>query len=267
MLAVPGTRNKLAQSVVNLGVIYWKERDYPQAEKSFRKAEELLLAPGGKGGHAAAREASIALGQIAVNWVGVLWELKKPEQAVARADAAIERLEGYRRIEPNDQVARDLCLKLHGNRGQALAALGKYREAAADWGKVVELSGDPVPAFHRIVLAMTLLKAGEPDQAVAQARLARESKAQTGEDLYNIGCFFCRAAVALKSDERGSSDERRSQQIESFLAEALAALQKAAATGFFRDPAMREQAQKDTDLDILRDRAEFRRLVGANPPG
>ena len=101
---------------------------------------------------------------------------------------------------------------------------------------------------------MTLLKAVEPDKAVAQARLAAQSQALSGEDLYNIGCFFCRAAVAVKSGERGTSDEQRSRLIESFLADALAALEKSAAAGFFREPAMREQIQKDEDLDILRDR-------------
>jgi hypothetical protein len=124
-----------------------------------------------------------------------------------------------------------------------------------------------VPAFHRILLAMTLRKADELEQALAQARLAGQSQESSDEDLYNIGCFFCRAAVAVKSAERGTGDQRRSRRIESFLADALAALEKAAAAGFFRDPAIREQAQKDEDLDILRDRPEFRRIVGMNPSG
>jgi hypothetical protein len=37
-------------------------------------------------------------------------------EAKAAADKALERLESYVRIEPNDQFARDLSLKLHGNR-------------------------------------------------------------------------------------------------------------------------------------------------------
>jgi serine/threonine protein kinase len=263
VLAVPGMRNRLAESVVNLGVIYWKEHDYPQAELRFRKGEELLLAPG-KDPQATDREATIALGQVNVNWVGLLWELKNHDQAIARANAALDRLEAYARIEPNDQVARDLCLKLHGNRGQALAALERDREAAADWAKVVELSSEPVPPFHRIALGFALVKCGELDGAVAQARLAGQSAALSGEDRYNICCLFARAAVAVQSDKKASGGER-SRLFESYISDALDALAKADQAGFFRDPAMRDLAQKDSDLIILRDRQGFERIVHAKP--
>jgi tetratricopeptide (TPR) repeat protein/tRNA A-37 threonylcarbamoyl transferase component Bud32 len=263
VLAIPRMNCRLAQSVVNLGVIHWKEHDYPQAEARFLQAEDVLLVSKNPNG-ALDREAVITLGQIAVNWVGLLWELKRNEKAVARANTALERLESYVRLEPNDEVASELCLKLHGNRGQAFDALGKYREAADDWAKVVALAREPVPAFYRIALALELLKAGELDRALAQARLLDQSASLSGVDLYNVSCFHCRAADFLQASQSGAAEDR-SRRRKQFLASALAALRKAALAGFFRDPAMQEQARSDPDLKSLRDAPEFERLIAAAP--
>ncbi len=82
VLAIRGMRNRLAQSVENLGVIHWKERDFAQADLRFRQAEEFLLSPG-KDAPSPDRETSITLGQVAVNWVGLLWETKKHDEAIA----------------------------------------------------------------------------------------------------------------------------------------------------------------------------------------
>ena len=265
VLAIPGMRNRLAQSEANLGVIYWKERDLQQAEVRFRRAEELLLATV-NGVRDPDREAVIAVAQVSVNWVGLLWEQKHNDQAVARANTAIERLESYVRNEPNDQVARELFLKLHGNRGQALSALGRYRESANDWTKVVELSSEPVPAYHRITLALHLLKSGELDRAIAEARLAEKGSALSGEDLYNLACVYTRAVAAVQADEHPGVDDR-SRLCESYVSEALGVLRKAAQAGYFRDPDVREQARRDSDLDILRGRPEFRRILELAPGG
>ncbi|HKI19133.1 MAG TPA: hypothetical protein VKA15_14700, partial [Isosphaeraceae bacterium] len=261
VLAIPGMRNRLAQSIENLGVIHWKERDYPDAERRFRQAEELLLAST-TDRPSPDRETTMTLGQVNVNWAGMLWELHRNDQAIARANSAIELLESYLRVEPNDQVVRDLCLKLHGNRGQALGAVGKSREAAADWERVVELAGDPVPPQYRITLASKLLEIGELDRALSQAVLAKRTGGGSGEAHYNLGCFYARAAAAVQKDPNKHSEER-SRVFELYVADALAAIQKAARAGLFLDPAMRDHALKDSDLTILRDQEQFRRILRA----
>jgi tetratricopeptide (TPR) repeat protein len=260
VLAMAGMRDRLAQSVENLGVIHWKERDYPNAEQRFHQAEEILLAPK-QGARSPDRETAITLAQVSVNWVGLLWETKKFDEAVSRATSAIQTLEPYLRIEPNDQVARDLCLKLHGNRGQALGALGKSREAADDWAKVVELAPEPVPAMYRCTLAFNLLSSGQLDRALGQMDIVKKSGSLSAEDYYNLACFYSRAAGVVRGDERRKSDERL-RLFEGYVADGFIALRKSADAGFFRQAAMREAARNDSDLEILRGREEFGRVVG-----
>jgi tetratricopeptide (TPR) repeat protein len=190
----------------------------------------------------------------------MLWETQKHDQAIARADQALERLEGYLRVEPNDHEAREICLELHGNRAQAFMAREQHKEAASDWARVVELSSDPVPDSYRLVLAFELLKSGELERAVAAAQLALQSATLSGADLYNLGCFFSRAAVAVPA-AGGANNAKQVQRQASYAALALAALQKAAAAGFFRDDTARDHARKDPDLQFVRQRHEFRDLL------
>jgi tetratricopeptide (TPR) repeat protein len=263
VLALPGMRYRLAESIVNLGVIHWKEHDYAPAAQRLRQAEKLLLAPAREARNAD-REVTIALAQVNVNSVGLLWETRKHEEAIARASSAIQALEPYLRIEPNDQVASDLCLKLYGNRSQALGALGKNREAVRDWEHVVELAPQPVPPRYRLTMALMLLTIGEIDRALSQADLAKQGGSGSSNDLYDLACVYSRAAMAVQTDQNKKVDER-SRLVESHIAGALAALEKAAQAGFFRDAAMRNHAQTDSDLEILHGRDEFRRLLRSEP--
>ena len=116
LLALPRMPYRLSQTVVNLGVIQWQEHAYVEAENSFRKGEELLKIARTSPVDSS-REPLFSLGHLNVNWVGMLWEQQKYDQAVARANGAIDLIESYVRKEPNDALAHDICLKLHGNRG------------------------------------------------------------------------------------------------------------------------------------------------------
>src|SRR5262249_6078005 len=104
------------------------------------------------------------------------------------------------------------------------------------------------------------LNSGQLDRALAQMDLVTKSGNLSGEDYYNLACFYSRAAGVVRSDERRKSDER-SRLFRAYVADGIGALKKAADTGCFRQAEMREAAQKDSDLEILRGREEFRRVV------
>jgi hypothetical protein len=184
-------------------------------------------------------------------------------EAMTRADAGLHLVEPYLRNEPNDGVARDTCLKLHGNRGYALMGLGKDGESAAEWARVVELSPKPVPPIYRIRLAIELLRAGEDACALTHAQFVQPGPDISGEDRYDLGCVFARSAEAVRKDSRFSPEERAALE-KSHIMNALSWLRLAGEAGLFRDPAMCDQAKKDPDLAVLAQRDEFRQIV--EPP-
>ncbi len=164
---MPGVTLRIAESLMNQGVIFWSQKQDPsQAEKRFQEADRLLLSipPDHRddGGNA-----DIAFGRIDVSWSGMLNTVRRFDESITRSEAGLREIEPYLKREPNDAVARDVCLKLHGNRAWAFSALGKHRESASDWTRVVELSPEPVPARYRVPLAVELVQADELARALA----------------------------------------------------------------------------------------------------
>jgi tetratricopeptide (TPR) repeat protein len=259
---LPGVTPRLAESIMNEGVMLWGQSKITQAEEKFQSAEKILLSirpeerfTQGNG--------DPALGMVYMNWSGMLHLSGNYKEAIARADAGLSRIEPYLKTEPNDAPARDLCLKLHGNRAYALSALGKHRDSAADWIRVVGLSPEPVPAGYRTRLAIELLGSDKIEQALIQARLVQPSTAIPGYDRYDLGCIFARAAAEAQTD-KGVPQDQRARRFESHVSDAFRWLKSAADVGFFRDPAERDHAKKDSDLAIVADRIQFHQLIEAD---
>jgi eukaryotic-like serine/threonine-protein kinase len=255
---LPGVSIRVAESLINLGNLLWHTQKHSAAAQSFRRAEKLLLAD--DTGVLSPAQVARCVGNLNVNWSGMLHMIGRFNDAITRADAGLFRLEPYCRLEPLDELARELCLKLHGNRAHALAATGRHQDAANGWKRVVELSPQPVPASYRVFLAFELVHSGDPDGALSQLSLVKANPPLSGEEQYNLGCVTALVAAAARNNTQLSPQER-ARRVEAQIADALRWLEGAATTGFFRDPAIRDWAQKDPDLAILAERGEFRKLV------
>ena len=83
-----------------------------------------------------------------------------------------------------------------------------------------------------------------------------------GADLYNLACVAALAAAAARTDPTLAESTRASRS-ESFGETAMSYLNRAEAVGFFRNPANAAHFHKDSDLDSLRDRDDFRRFASA----
>ena len=258
----PGATWRLASSLVNEGMILWNTGKESRAEERFRRAEELLQSIPSERRNVGGNF-DLLLGQVNVNWSGMLYLSGKFDEAIKRADAGLSRLERHLEIEPNDVTARNACLQLYGNRGHALSGLGKHRQSANEWTRVVELSAKPVPANHRIRLALELIYSGDLAGALAQVELIKPATDIAKEDCYNLGCVFARCAEASRDDKQLPPDDR-ARLVESRITDAMRWLRLAAEAGFFNDPTTRDQARIDPDLVILVQRDEFRQLIA--PP-
>jgi tetratricopeptide (TPR) repeat protein len=128
-------------------------------------------------------------------------------------------------------------------------------EAIAERKKLIEL--DPKNAVAHCGLGNALKAKGDLDGAVAAYRAAaaaleNKNSADAGS-LYNTVC--CRALIAAAQAQTGGPDAARLAQEEAD--RAMAWLTKAVAAGF-ADAALLSQ---DADLDFLRDREDFHKLL------
>ncbi len=190
----------------------------------------------------------------------MLYHWRHFDQAVGRAEKGLRGIDSYLKLEPNDARARGVALQLHGNRALSLFRLGKYGEAAADWARVTELSGQPLPSGNQVEFALNLFLADKRSAALEQASRIESSDGIDPVFCYNLGCLYSVCAAEAKDDLRIPAGER-DKLVESRISEALRWLKAAAAAGFFGKDGNRDHAKSDTDLQILRDRVEFRQLV------
>jgi eukaryotic-like serine/threonine-protein kinase len=250
-------RQRHAETLMNDGRTLWQMGQSPQAQARFRQAEKLILSI------PAERRNVISLGQIYVNWSGTLFKSSRFDEAIAQANLGLAVLEPRVELEPNDAPARDVCLQLHGNRGLALSALGKHRESAREWERVIALAPKPVPISYHAGLAVQLAQVGELARALDEARIVTSSKGCSSGDCYNLACLYCLCAVAAR-DSQSLAAEQRSRQVEAHIRDALRWLKAAREAGAFNDTGVCIHAKEDPDLAILADRAEFRQII--EPP-
>jgi len=123
--------------------------------------------------------------------------------------------------------------------------LQQYAEAIPDWDKAIELSPNERQPGLRASRATSRIQAGQLDQAVTEVAELTKSSNWNADQWYNFACVYAIASGKL-ADQK---DEHAKRAVE--------LLQQAVIAGF-KDAAHMKQ---DTDLDPLRDRDDFKKLV------
>lgn len=77
---------------------------------------------------------------------------------------------------------------------------------------------------------------------------------------FYAGCVYTAASMTVAQDAGLAAAERR-KQAEEYAARGVALLEHAQKAGYFKDPAARTRLQKSPDLDALRSREDFRKLM------
>ena len=207
---LPGVTWRLASSIVNEGVIFWNTGHESDAEERFCRAEVLLLSIPTERRNVGG-QFDLLLAQVYLNWCGMLQLSKRCEEAVKRTDTGLSWIEPYLENEPNDRSVRYACLSLHGNRAYALKQLGRHRESAIGWTRVVELCDKPVPQQYRVKFAVELIDAGDLARALDQALRRKTTADVAPEDCYDLGRIFARSAATAGKHTNLPADERTKQ--------------------------------------------------------
>jgi tetratricopeptide (TPR) repeat protein len=256
-----GLKQRLSQSYTNLGQVYWNQGQAREADESFLQAEKALtsgapqvLGPGDN--------FDIEAATLYLNWSGMLHASQRFDDALARADAGLKRIEPYVRRVVDDPHARRVCLMLHGNRGFVLSGQGNHAESAREWERVIELSDRPIPLQSRVGLWLELAYNGERDRAINYAREVRPSRGVSGDECYNLACLYS-VCASVAQDDRRLTSQQRNELVDAHVGDAIRWLEAAAAAGLFKNAGQRDHAKVDPDLKILRARhkEEFRRIL------
>jgi serine/threonine protein kinase/predicted Zn-dependent protease len=244
--SVPQYRKELATSFNNLGTVLTSLNRLDEGRTAYEKAIHLYerLAADSPGG----TPYVVELAGTYSNMGRLIGDQGQLEQSLPWLTKAVEILEdALRRDERVTKVRESLCIA-SWTRAMTLAGLDRHAQALADWDRALEMDDGRYGGQLRLRRASNLLNLKDHVRATADAAGVAESPAATAEDLYNVACVYALAArLAPGEDPRSST----------YAENAMESLRQAMARGY-RDLA---HLQKDPDLEGLRSREDFKRVV------
>jgi len=237
-------------SLNNLGDLLARRGKRTEAESAFRRSIALFERLTAE--QPAAPAFAVDLGCSCFNLGNLIRDDGNPTAALdwyGRAAAALEPIVARQPLA----AARQFLSNTYQGRADALGLLGRHAEAIADWDRVLALEKGGNRTFFQLARALALARAGRHGEAVAEAAPLTPPRAKvTGaRALYLEVCIYALAAA-----------QSNPQQAETCARTALELLRQAKAAGHFDDPAHAEQLRTDPDLNSLRSREDFQKLLG-----
>jgi hypothetical protein len=242
---VPEYRRDLGNAHTNLGNVFMVPGQLPQAEEQYHKAlvlQEKLAAE-----FPAVTQYQVDLGSSYCN-LGIRFLIGgQPEAVLPWLAKAIRTLTGVYEQDRQHFLARTFLRNSHQVRAEAYTRLRKFAEAVKDWDKVIELIPPEEQPGFRVRRAIARHHAGQSAEAVAEvAELAKHPSWPAGV-WYDFACVYAVASGKLTAKQTAYADR------------AMELLHKAVQAGY-NDAAHLKQ---DTDLDFIRGRDDFKKLVAA----
>jgi serine/threonine-protein kinase len=254
-LEVARSRNSLGHLLHGLGRL-------EEARAEFQKAvevQEQLAA-----GYPSIPEYRFELARSRNNVGAMLTALGRREEALAEL---LKALQLFEKLIGEFPKVPDYALRLAmagGNYAQLLSEAGKADESMIWFDKSLtsfraELVRQPRSAFAKMCLrafsaakSQALTRIGRHAEAATLAASLVDDKDLDGEALYTLASTFaaCAAVTSLDPAQRSRHAEQ-----------ALSLLGRAAAAGYFKEPALLKQLQTDPILDPLRQRDDFKKLL------
>jgi serine/threonine protein kinase/Flp pilus assembly protein TadD len=242
--AVPAYRQELAGSHNNLGAVLAGLGKGPEAEQEHRQALALLEKLAAD--FPAMPQYQINLGGVYGNFGNLIRDGGQPGNSLEWYAKAIRTLTAVRDLDRRLVLPRQFLRNSHGGRAAAYDALHQYAEALKDWDRAIELSPPQEQPSYRASRATTRVNAGQVAEAVAEVAALTKIASWNAGQWYDLACVY---AVAS-----GKSADKKQEYAD----RALELLHRAVKAGW-KDAA---HIKKDTDLDPLRGREDFQKLIG-----
>jgi tetratricopeptide (TPR) repeat protein len=253
----------LAAGHHNLGVLYHETGQPKRAEAPLRKGRELRAQLARD--HPKVTDYAFQLGKS--HYTVGMWESRwgKSEAALGAFAEAARTLNGLLQREARHARAKQFLQEAHLKRALLLTKRNRHREALADWNGAIGVATGKRAEDLRFARAVALVHTGGHALATAEAHALTSEPSVPGPACYNAACVYSLASAAVPRDAQLLAAERGALA-EHYAVRALELLTRARDAGFFKTPAALANLKRDTDLDPLRSRAEFRKLLAALDP-
>jgi tetratricopeptide (TPR) repeat protein len=235
-LDLASTHNSLGLLLAGLG-----QRDSARAEYEAARDLRKKLADA----FPAVPQYRVDLGGSYCNFGTLVRNEGQPADSLHWFDLAIRTLTP---VYENDHRAVDSRKYLrNSHRGRALAydQLRKHAEAVKDWDRAIELSPGPEQPSLRASRAYSGLQAGQVAEAIGEVEELTKAANWSADQWYDFACVYAVASSWIAEKKHEYADR------------AMELLRQAVSAGYENAAHMK----KDTDLDPLRGREDFEKLL------
>lgn len=169
----------------------------------------------------------------------------KPAESLEWYDRAVQTLKDIHDLYPGDLPTRQFLRNCYWHRAQAFDKLPKPIEAAKDWERAVDLSPPAEQPGIHASHAYWQSQTGMIVEAIAKAAELTKSSKWNAIQWYDFACVYSIASGKIADKKQEYADR------------AMELLHKAVKAGY-KDAV---HMATDSDLDALRDRADFKKLL------
>jgi tetratricopeptide (TPR) repeat protein len=199
------------------------------------------------------RSYQVHLGGDYCNYGNLILDSDRPEESLAWSEKAISTLSAVYGQDHRLARAREYLRNSHSCRARAYDRLQKYAEAIRDWDRAIELSEKADQPRFQVLRATSRSHTGHLGEAVTEvAELTKApvvgapgSPAWTAGQWYDFACVY--------SVGSGNIADKKQE----YANRAMELLQQSVQAGYNNAAHM----MKDSDLDALRDREDFKKLI------
>ncbi len=257
-------QNHLVGGLNTLGFLHGHVKAPDKAEAAFKRAVAILEKLTRE--RPEMPELGARLGGALCNLANQVKDRGKPADSILVFDRA-ERTLKELLTTPAHARAEGFLRNTYMGRAEARALVALYAEALADWDKAIELTTEPGRDGIRIYRAGTLARMGEHVKAAEVARSLTSAEKTPAAMIYNSACVYALCSTWATRHAALPTPERE-KLAEDYALLALKQLHRAQAAGFLKSRLLQDHLREDADLDSLRQRQDFKKLleeVGIKP--
>jgi tetratricopeptide (TPR) repeat protein/tRNA A-37 threonylcarbamoyl transferase component Bud32 len=253
----------LAASQNNLGEFFDSTGQLDKAQEPLESAREIRERLVGE--HETDTDYAIDLCGSYGNLGRHLRLVGENKRAIEWFQKAIDSTNKLLKINPKSVELKQILRNAYASHSLASNDLGDYDVALAYLDRALELNlNESMKVRLQTRRAMMLVNMGDPVKVELEVEAAAKSPSLSGDFAYDLACALSLASKFLS--DQGHTDTGKLEDIERFQARAVSLLEKSASMNFLSQPKVLEHSKKDNDLDPLRDREDFKKLIASVSP-